>query len=185
MIEHIIHLTRGQSTVVDTVDYLYIAPLTWHAIWDESGKRFYAAHSERIYDNLTGRYVGNRLIRLHRIIMEHVLGRPLLSSEQIDHIDGNALNNRRSNLRPCSATQNRQNKRKPPFTRGKIVSSAYKGVSWDRHTSKWKVQIRANRRYFYIGLFVDELKAAAAYDDAAKRLHGDFARTNAEYRKGG
>ncbi len=89
-----------------------------------------------------------------------------------DHKDTNTLNYCKSNLRLATHAQNGQNRRK---MKTRWSSSKYKGVS--SHGKKWKVQV-SNKTEIYTALFDDEVEAAKAYDVAARRLHGEFARLN-------
>lgn len=90
-----------------------------------------------------------------------------------DHIDGNGLNNQRSNLRPSDRFQNAHNRGKHAPT-----SSSYKGVSWHGQTGKWRARIMDHNRPVSLGLHPDEAVAALAYDIAAKERFGEFARLN-------
>lgn len=103
-----------------------------------------------------------RYISMHRLIM----------GERVDHINGNGLDNRRQNLRPATIAENSRNKRKQT----KAATSRFKGVSRDKKT--WRAEIELNGRRSRLGWFASEEEAADAYDRAAKRLHGEFARTN-------
>jgi hypothetical protein len=93
---------------------------------------------------------------------------------QVDHKDLNKLNNLRSNLRMCTGSQNEMNKNKSSGQH----SSTYKGVTWHIPTQKWRTSIRFNGKRIYIGYFVDEIVAARAYNGAAIKYHGEFARLN-------
>ena len=90
----------------------------------------------------------------------------------IDHIDGNRLNNRISNLRPCTMSQNIANSGKR-----KSNTSGYKGVHWDRQKNRWIAQITRDRRAFFIGYFCDPADAHVAYCAKANEFFGEFART--------
>lgn len=103
-------------------------------------------------------------IRMHRLIM----GEP--QGKQIDHIDGNGLNNQISNLRICTNSQNHMNQR---TIRG---VSQYKGVCRDR--GKWRAYITKDWKYHYLGRHDSEIEAAKIYDEAARELFGEFANTN-------
>ena len=94
----------------------------------------------------------------------------------VDHWDGDGLNNRRGNLRPCTKAQNCCN-------RGvsKNNLSGYKGVR--RSGTKWTARIRFKRKLKYLGIFPTAHDAASAYDDAAIELFGEFAWTN--FKRGG
>lgn len=90
----------------------------------------------------------------------------------VDHRDRNPLNNRRSNLRFASASQNAANRRKNTH------SSRFLGVTWDKTRRKWRAQILDNGKYRNLGRFTDEKLAARAYDDAAREVFGEFATCN-------
>ena len=112
--------------------------------------------------------MGSRNRKLHR----EVLG----TQSDIDHANRNPFDNRRSNLRPCSQSENGCNK-----ARGRRTwRSRFKGVTPQPRSSRnpWLAQIAVNRRHIYLGCFPTEEAAARAYDKAAQRLHGEFACTN-------
>ncbi|MHC4566413.1 MAG: 5'-3' exonuclease H3TH domain-containing protein, partial [Planctomycetota bacterium] len=93
----------------------------------------------------------------------------------VDHINRNRLDNRKANLRPATAAQNGQNRVK--YRKGKY-SSKYKGVSRRRSRMPWRATIRVNGRPKHLGSFTSEVRAAKAYDRAAKKYHGEFAVLN-------
>ena len=92
----------------------------------------------------------------------------------IDHINGVRDDNRLSNLRLATMRQNSQN------ARPKGKSSAYKGVSYDTRTGKWVSTIRVEGRHTFLGYHASEIDAARAYDAAASRYFGAFARLNTQ-----
>ena len=155
-----IELTQGQVTVVDDADLPLLIGYRWIAQKRVNAGvvTYYAAASVK-----TDR--GWRLLLLHRLLM----GEP--KGIIIDHRNGNSLDNRRENLRPCSNGQNRANSKKH-----KVGLSKYKGVTLDR--GKVTAQIRHEGRLRNLGKFETEEAAARAYDREARRLHGEFARTN-------
>jgi hypothetical protein len=117
------------------------------------------------------RRIGEReTIYMHRLIVGAA------AKEEVDHINGNGLDNQRSNLRKGSTRQNQWNTGK----RRNGVTSRFKGVSFDRRRNKYYAEICVSRKRIKLGAFSCELDAARAYDSAAKKHHGDFAKTNLE-----
>lgn len=98
----------------------------------------------------------------------------------VDHINRDALDNRRANLRLATESQNCMNRRKCKGT-----SSQYKGVSIDRRKKLWKAAIKIDEKNSHLGYFESEIEAARAYDAAARKYHGEYAYQNFEdeYRK--
>lgn len=110
---------------------------------------------------------GPGLELMHRLIMAAPDG------QMVDHHDLDELNNRSGNLRFCTRSQNKQNSR--PC---KNHSSRFKGVSFHKRERKWAARIRNAGRLFHLGYFRRERAAAAAYDEAAAKLFGEFACPN-------
>lgn len=161
-----IPLTQGQLTIVDAID-ADLARVKWCALFQHSyagGGKFTAARN-------TPTINGKRTTEMmHRVILSRKLGRSLLHSELVDHIDGNPLNNCRDNLRIATHSQNLMNKGKQSTN-----TSGYKGVSWHKGARKWAAQIIVNGKRLYIGEFKTPEEAHVAYCEAAKELHGEFA----------
>ncbi len=149
-----IQLTQGKVALVDDVDYEELLKYKWQAYHGQY--TWYA----------TSAVYGERAIRMHRLIMDAPKDR------QVDHINSNGLDNRRRNLRICTASQNQHNRKK----RVKATSK-YKGVT-RTSARKWRAQISVLGRSVKIGSFDSEIEAARAYDLAAIELHCDFARLN-------
>jgi hypothetical protein len=93
--------------------------------------------------------------------------------EHIDHINGNRIDNRRANLRFCVSAENARNRGKQ-----KNNKSGYKGVYNDGKSPNWAANIRVDKKTIYIGTFKNIIDAARAYNRAATKYHGDFARLN-------
>ena len=93
---------------------------------------------------------------------------------QVDHINGNRLDNRASNLRVCTHSQNQRNQ----TDRRTYTSSIYKGVSWHKGTQKWASNINVDGKMEYLGIFEDERDAAIAYNNAATLHFKEFASLN-------
>lgn len=144
-----IKLARGVYTTVSKQDYEKVSKFKW-----------YASCSRGI--TVAARY---RML-MHRFIMN------AKKNELVDHRDGNTLNNRRRNLRKATHAQNTRNRRKQKS------KSRYKGVCWYKDRHKWSAQIRFNRKLKHLGTFTNEIRAAQAYDRAARQLFGVYAAVN-------
>ena len=92
---------------------------------------------------------------------------------QIDHINGNCLDNRRFNLRLCNNIENNQNRKID-----KRNSSGYKGVYFDKIRKKWVAEIKVNKCKKFIGRFINKEEAAIAYNKFAKKYFKKFAVLN-------
>ena len=91
----------------------------------------------------------------------------------VDHWNGDGLDNRRRNLRAATPSQNQHNRRKRLG-----CSSRFKGVHWHKRHGKWAAKIRIDGRQLHLGYFPVERDAAAAYNLAANQEFGEFALTN-------
>lgn len=138
--------------LIDIEDVPVVQNITWHLF---GTRKFYAR---------SGRNTGG--ILMHRLIMK-------FPRQCIDHINNNGLDNRKVNLRIASASQNAMNRKKISST-----SSIYKGVGFHIKHNKWQAHIKVNGKIQYLGLFTNETDAALAYNNAAKRIQGEFAKLN-------
>ena len=93
--------------------------------------------------------------------------------QEIDHKDGNGLNNQKSNLRLITHTQNCMNRDK-----NKNNTSGYKGVHWHKNYKKWGVQIRVNGKCKSLGYYDTKKEAAQVYNEGVKKYFGEVAKTN-------
>ncbi len=151
-----IDLTQGFQAIVDDEDFEKLSHFKWH-VRIQPG--IYAARTMRENKRRFN-------IRMHQQIMGTIPG------YEIDHINGNGLDNRRSNLRFCTRSENMMNQKK------QLGTSQYKGVSFASSKAKWHAQIVNKRHRISLGYFRTELCAALAYDVAALLLFGEFARIN-------
>lgn len=103
-------------------------------------------------------------VDMHRLLMPNV--------SMIDHRDGNGLNNRRSNLRPCTNSQNQQNRKTV------VGQVQYRGVTRSTRKTTIFAQIKLEGQAIYLGSFPDAISAAKAYDKAAVAYFGEFANPN-------
>lgn len=155
-----ISLTQGKVAIIDAADFERINQWKWHAVFKKHRDTWCAARTVR-----NGKKC--RTVLMHRVILVAPDGM------DVDHRDGDGLNNRRSNIRVATKQQNNFNK-----AIQRNSSSGRKGVSWNASCSKWHAYISVNRRKIYLGLFIDKEDAAKAYEDAAKAFAGEFTRTH-------
>jgi len=150
-----IPLTRGKFAIVDDSDLEWLSQWKW-CVQDRNKYTSYAIRGF----HLNGKLVG---VRMHRVIMGAEPG------QQVDHKNGNGLDNRRSNLRIASHSQNGANRR-----RQRNNTSGFPGVSWHIRRKKWQVRIKVNQKQIYLGIFDDLSTAVAKYNNTARDLFGDF-----------
>jgi hypothetical protein len=157
-----IFLGKGHFAIVDDEDFESLSQYRWTP--SVQGRRIYVQRNER-----------DKNIAMHRQIMGVTDGRVF-----VDHINHNALDNRRCNLRICTHAENMRNRR--PWRKS---TSLYLGVSMSRPVRNGKVfgpyilaHIQTNGKSIHLGQFKTEEDAARAYDAAAKHYHGEFANLN-------
>jgi hypothetical protein len=163
-----IKLTQGKIAQVDD-EFEFLDQYKWYARKERYAKsnQYYAVRA--IY--LNGM---QSIIRMHRVVMEHELSRPLLKTEQIDHINHDGLRNTLDNLRVVTHQQNIMNNRKQNTN----ATSQFKGVRWCEDIAKWRTRIQKDKKRIHVGYFITEEDAAHAYDTAAKLYFGKYAKLN-------
>lgn len=166
-------MTQGKVAIVDDADYDLVAGHSWHAFRARSsggGDRWYAACNGVKH----GR--GNSTVFMHRVIMGVVHGGP-----GVDHVSGDGLDNRRSNLRFATQSQNVMNRGMLPNN-----TTGYKGIWWEKpyrvngkiRKGKWRAAIFCEGVRHRLGRFKTAEEAARAYDRKALELFGEYARLN-------
>ena len=155
-----IKISQGKYALVDDSDYESLMKFKWYARKDHLRDVYYTNKSEKVDGTWKN-------IPMHRVIMNPPNGM------FVDHKDGDGLNNQRSNLRVCTASQNNQNSKKAS---GK--TSQYKGVSWSAYHNRWRACIEIQYRQKYIGVFRTELEAAIIWNMTARKYFGEFALLN-------
>ncbi len=108
---------------------------------------------------------------MHDVVAKRVGKR--LKGRVTDHRNEKKLDNRRSNLRAATTSQNRGNE-----GLRKNNTSGYKGVSWSEWAGKWMARIRVNYKHIHLGYFKWKTDAARAYNKAARKHFGRFAKLN-------
>lgn len=143
----LIPLGKGVVSKVDNEDFEKYGHMNWGIT--DSG---YAQH--------------HTLGMLHRLILK--VEAPL----EVDHKNRDRLDNRRSNLRPATSSQQGFN------MKTRVGVSGLRGVSWDKDKSKWFVKVWANKKYYFIGYFECKIEGAKARDKKALELQGEFTYLN-------
>lgn len=142
-------------TLVDDEDYKWLREWRWHT--DNKG---YVVRRVR-------RDGKKYVVYMHREIMKTPEGMVT------DHVNGNKVDNRRSNLRVCSDGQNKRNRDKSLG-----FDAPYKGAYWQKQIKRWYSRIQVNGRSIYLGTFSTPEEASTAYNVAAKKYHGKYMRAS-------
>lgn len=147
-----IALTQDKKSLVDNEDYDLLSAHNWYA-----AKRGYGFYAQRVSKR--------KVIQIHRVVMNAQKG------EEVDHINGNTLDNRKNNLRKVTRSQNEWNRKKQSNN-----TSGYKGVIFSR--GRYVARIKVLNKVNYLGAFKQKKEAALAYNNAATKYHGEFALLN-------
>lgn len=150
-----IPLSKGMEAIVDDDDFDRLSKWSW--FYHKNG---YAMRSYRE----DGKY---KKERMHRVVIDCPV------NMDVDHINGNKLDNRKSNLRIATRTQNNANKKMQ-----RNNTSGYRGVNWSKQHNKWVAKIQFKRKCIHLGLFENKEDGALAYNKAALEYFGEFARLN-------
>lgn len=160
-----IPLTKGFYCIIDKDDYPLISQCRWQAKLANRFNKTPYAHS-----GATKRPDGTR--NTERVLMHRFILGLTKNDPDVDHRNGNGLDNRRCNLRLCSSSQNAANQEKHRYN-----TSGFKGVVL-RPSGKWAVRLMLNGKFINRGGFSTAEAAARAYDDILRSAHGEFARLN-------
>jgi hypothetical protein len=155
-----ISLGGGEYAIVDQEDYYRLCNFKWSAICSKG--HVYAARIIR--DTEFGRV---KTMFMHREIMNAPKGM------LVDHRNSVGLDNRRDNMRLATHSQNNCN-----MTKKANTTSKYLGVCFVKDRNQWYARLKHHGKGIYIGRYENEIDAAKAYDEAAKKYHGEFARLN-------
>jgi hypothetical protein len=151
-----IKLTKGECALVDDDDFEKINQWKW-SLNDDIQK--YPVRRQKI----DGKY---KKVWLHRFIMETP------NNMECDHINRNTLDNRKSNLRNCTRSENQRN------TLYKKNKCGFRGVSFKNKINKWQAEIQLDNKQIYLGVFESPELAAKAYNIAANKYHANFKTLN-------
>jgi hypothetical protein len=152
----VILANKGQEVLVDDEDFAALSQNGWYV--DSGG---YAART------VWGGGAPGKKIYMHRVVVGAEAG----GKTKVDHINGNKLDNRRSNLRECSHKENIRNQKLRTNN-----ASGVRGVALLPKTGKWRARIMVDYKERHLGTFETKEQACDAYRLAAARYHGEFAR---------
>jgi len=151
--------SNGMETLVDDEDYIELSKYKWCAYWNKTSKSWYVIRTD--YTN------GKTTIYMAR----YILNCP--DDMQVDHINHDTMDNRKSNLRICYKFENIRNRKWNDNN-----TSGYKGVYWHKRDRKWRSQYGINKTRKYIGSYNNPIVAALMYDDVVSKVYGEFASLN-------
>lgn len=146
-----VQLTRGMEAVIDAEDIDIVNIRNWRI---ENFNNMYAVAK-----------IDKKRVYMHRLILS------AMSGFVVDHIDGDTLNNRRSNLRIASTTENARNCKVQ-----RNNTSGVKGVCWNKARGAWAARIKVSGKNIHLGYFSDLNDAAASYAKGSAMYHGEFGR---------
>ena len=146
-------LTRGKVALLDDEDFERVSAHKWCYMTAGYGARSVCQGKSK------------RIVYLHRFLLEAPDGK------RVDHIDGNKLNNQRSNLRLCTHQENMQNSKQYANN-----TSGHKGVAFDKFTGSWKAYINVAGKTVHLGRFPTAELAAEYRNSMAEKVFGEFNR---------
>ena len=155
-----IPLTQGKIAFIDDEDWDLVNQYKWWAHWDRCN--WYAV-------TRTNR---ETFLSMHRLIKNVQL------NKEVDHRNGNGLDNQKHNLRICTHAENSYNQKKHRSYNGNKTSSIYKGVNWYKKKDKYRTRIMVNGKSIHLGYFASEIEAAEVYNTAALEYHKEYANLN-------
>lgn len=151
-----INLTNGGIALVDDEDFVKLSSYKWHR------------HDERTLQYARVALYGSgkqQILLMHRVVMNAPAG------VDVDHRDGNGLNNQKNNLRLCTDQQNSMN-----LKLFRTSTSGHKGVSWSKQSKKWESYIWFRRKKIRLGEYKEKADAITARENAEKELYGNWSR---------
>lgn len=152
----VISLTQGKVASVDDGDFESLNKKKWFAM--NRGRLWYAVRTEKDENGKT----------VQRLMHRTILSAP--TGMDVDHINGDGLDNRRENLRTCSHAENCRNRGYNSNSK-----SGIKGVIWDKSRNKWTAGVKVDGKRYNLGRFSSKDEAVEVYRKALKHYHGEFA----------
>lgn len=145
-------LAKGLTAIIDKEDYELVSPYRWNF------------NNGAVTTNIVSGNGKRTTLKMHRLILGLPPNRPI-----VDHINGNQLDNRKSNLRVCDHSSNLMNRGK-----NRNNKSGYKGVFWSKAAKKWAAQVSVKGKKYHLGLYDSPTEAHKAYIEKSKEVHKEF-----------
>lgn len=164
----LIPLTQGLFAKVSDADFKRVSAFNWYAQRSRRRELVYASRDSTVDERAAG---APSQIKMH----QYLTG---FRFPNVDHRNGDGLDNQRRNLRDGSGSKNGYNSPPRLMWKGKQCSSQFKGVSFHKRDEIWQAELTVAGRRHRVGTFDSEIAAARAYNTAARRLQGRYARLN-------
>lgn len=162
-----IELTQGYYAIVDAEDFDRLNKFSWHAFTLKSKTRIkpkiFAKRCLEVNGTIKSYYMQQDVLILYKDLRQRII-----------HINGDSLDNRKSNLKIATKSQIQQSK----YVDETNTASRFRGVSWSKRNEIWEAEITVRNEIIRLGSFSDEIEAAKAYDDASSYYHKEFGARN-------
>lgn len=167
-----IELTQGQKAIIDDADYELVSKFKWYAIFDHTSDRYYARTNIRRPDDTRGGMVMHRLVLYGMQELDRIYSRTPVGPLIVDHINFDTLNNVRDNLREVSNSESVIHKN---YIRN---MQKYRGTRYCPKRNRWRAEVHVNKKRYRSNYFRTEEEAALAYNELARKYHGEYAMLN-------
>lgn len=156
----IVILTKNRYAKVDDEDYQDLIKHSWQALWVKNCPRIYAVRRRLFWED-----PDRSNVMMHR----QILGLSMFDKVDVDHINGDGLDNRRCNLRVCSRSENNTHSRM-----SKNNTSGFIGISFNKQYGKWEAHVCVNYKKICLGYFDCREDAVKTRLEAEKKYYGAF-----------
>ena len=153
-----ITLSNGMKSKIDVKDYIYLAGYKW-SYWKDRNHGGYAVKTIELPTKFITLRLAHAILDLHSVIIDN----------QVDHINGDKLDNRFNNLRIVTNKRNAWNRKYHDNN-----TSGFRGVYWYPLRNKWVAQIRVHQKLIHLGYWKSKIAGALAYKLAKRKYHAEI-----------